>query len=173
MEEWSATARASAAWAVTAATSAAAATHYDVDLVVRPVPDHRAHLPTVRGRKVHATRPLEVAAEALAHLADGGCVHHGRERFEVVQQSPEEKRLITVLQRAQVHVLLHVVRVLLQRVPHFLCLRLERELSGRQQATNPQPVALVVGKARPLVCDRVVNLETVAESVCSHAVTTS
>jgi hypothetical protein len=142
--------------------AAAAVTHDDLHVVVRPVPDHRGHQPAVARGEVHAPRALEVGAEALAHLADGGRVHDGRERLEVVDERPEEERLVAVLQRAQVHVLLDVVGVLLDRVPHLLRLRLQRQRARRHQTADPQPVALCVPEARTLVRDRVVHLRRTA-----------
>lgn len=129
----------------------------DLHVVVRPVVHHRGHLATVLAREVHAARAAEVGAELLADDADRRRVHDGRHLLNVSDEAAEEERLVAILQRGEELVLLDVRLPGAEGHEHLLLLRLNRQLPGRHQPADPQPVPLRHREARPLVRERAVH----------------
>ena len=127
----------------------------DVDLPPGPVVQDLRDAVAVGIGDEQPPRTAVDLAEALAGQPDGGGVQDRQHLLDVVRHQPVEQHLVSVLQRAQVNVpgdvggllpvgLVPAAHLLLQRLHH-----------GRQQATQAQTGAFLLGEGGALVRQRV------------------
>jgi len=128
-----------------------------VDVVVRPIPNHRGEEAAVLAGKVHAPRATELVAEALADDADRRSVHERCDLCDVVGEHAVVQRLVAVVQLLQVHILRDVVVAESAQVEHdAVGLLLQGLHPWRHEATQVESVTLRIVHRHALVPQRVV-----------------
>mmetsp|Transcript_5080 Transcript_5080/g.18147 ORF Transcript_5080/g.18147 Transcript_5080/m.18147 type:complete len:220 (+) Transcript_5080:2249-2908(+) len=127
----------------------------ELDLRLRPVLQDAVDASSVEMRHVQPPRTIEHLAELGAHLPDGiARVHHRHELVRVLDEDAEEQVLVPLLQPDEVQMLRHERVQRAHVFHHALHLRRLRELRGREEAAQPELVALVVRERHALVVSR-------------------
>ncbi len=127
----------------------------DRGVAVRPVAQDALDAAAVVGADEQAARPLEDVAELLAGETHRRRVDDRQHLVRVVDDDPEEQRLVAVVQRGEVDVLVEGRRLLPEVRQHPAHLLVQRADVRGQQPADAQRVALGVGERGALVERRV------------------
>ena len=114
----------------------------DVNIVVRPVPDHLGELAAIVSAEVHPARSPELMPELFANGSTVGVYMRGAIFSDVVHQEAMVERLIAIVKVLQVEVLEHVGLLAAQVLQHPRLLLFQGLDTRRQQPAQVEPISL-------------------------------
>ena len=121
------------------------------DVPVRAVPEHLGDAVLVVGRDPQAARLAQDVAVLLAGPPDGRRIDHRQELLEVRGHHAVEEGGVAVLQGGQADVALEVVRLASEMLELEVDLLIDGHDMGRQQAGQPEGLALLEAEGEILV----------------------